>query len=234
MSGLRIKIGLILVAFGSFTLSMPTAHALFGEDVVVLLKLLESQTSELNRLSQLVGVGSDQIELIRSINRGIDETLYQIETVQTIVERAKGLEPRSVRSLAELNDLIESGQATYQLVDRLIELKAKLIDQAVVSAATQSDTSYAMGQEMIQMGSSYQSESAHSSPGRAAQITAASQSAQLMAKGVELQTQSQMIQMQAMQLDLAKTQASREVLSERARTGEFQRLVDRNSKRRRP
>jgi hypothetical protein len=55
------------------------------------------------------------------------------------------------------------------------------------------------------------------SPGRAAQITASAESSQMLSQGVMLQTMAQMTQLQAMNLELQKSEIERNLYSERNR-----------------
>ena len=78
-----------------------------------------------------------------------------------------------------------------------------------------------MGQEMIAAGSDLAVESKTATPGRAAQITAASGAAQMLSQGVALQTLAHIAQLQAMQLELQKTQMERDQYALTARRAYF-------------
>jgi hypothetical protein len=191
--------------------------SIFGEEMGPLLQLVAGQVQEISALAEQLGVAKDQQETLLKLNQGINDTVGQIQSIQALMERAKGLDPSSVRSLSDLNDLLfRANQVKVQLND-LLKLKINLTNQAIGASALQSDTAYRMGQEMTIVGSSLARESEQASPGRAAQITAASNSAQMLAKGVELQTLAQLLQIQAMNLDLQKAQIERDLENERAR-----------------
>jgi hypothetical protein len=196
----------------------PLAHSsIFGEETAVLLNMLSNQLVELQRLSESVGIAKDQQKYLLDINEGIQKTTAQIHTLEIVIERAKGLNPTAIKSLSDLNEAIDQMKGMAGSLDQLVQLKLALSDEAVSSAALQSDTSYTMGQEMVKVGKSLHEESAGASPGRAQQITAAASSSQMVASGVQLQTLAQMVQLQAISLDLQKSQIERQLTQERDR-----------------
>ncbi|OFZ56272.1 MAG: hypothetical protein A2428_15535 [Bdellovibrionales bacterium RIFOXYC1_FULL_54_43] len=191
---------------GCLLLLSATVHAsIFGEENIALLKLVAGQITELERLSETIGVLEDQRNALLEINRGIDKALAQIDAVEEIIIRAQGLEPNSVRDISALNRQIEEMRLLAYRAEEVIQLKIALADLSISQAAIQSETSYKMGQEMIGTGSTLAAESRTASPGRAAQITAAAESSQMMAQGVQLQGMAHLIQLQAETLDLQKT-----------------------------
>ncbi len=182
-----------------------------------LLQLVAGQVSELERLAEQVGIARDQQDLLFKIHEGIGKTVQQIQAIEALVERAQGLDPREVRSLADLNHLLQRAGETKVAVETIIVAKLALADSAVERSALQSDTSYRMGQEMIVAGGDLARESAVASPGRATQISAAADSAQMLGQGVQLQMLSQLIQLMAMTVEFQKEQISRELRAERSR-----------------
>jgi hypothetical protein len=198
------------------------AFALFGEELGPLLQLVSGQVTEIERLSETVGVAKDQMKLLQDLNTGIDRTISQIQSIEQIVQRAQGLDPTAVKSLSDLNDLLSRVKQTKRQVDDLMRTKLNLADQAITQSALQIDTSYKMGQEMLGTGALLARESQTASPGRATQITAASGSAQMLAQGIQLQTLAQMVQLQALTLEFHKAQLQRELDAEQARTALYE------------
>lgn len=217
--------GKVLFLIGLGLAAAPTASAFLGTELGPLLQLVSGQVQELERLTQSVGVARDQVQLLRTLNDGIERTVTQIQTLQTILERSRDLNPREVKSLADLNDLLERAQGTKALIDDLLLVKVDIANQAIARSALQSDTTYRMGEEMVVTGSQLASESQRASPGRANQITAAASSAQMLSQGVELQTMSQMVQLQALLLEFQKSQVEREVRTEKLRQAQFERQL---------
>lgn len=191
------------------------ALAFLGSEMVPLLELVAGQVRELELLSQNIGVTKENIQIVRDLNDGIEKTVAQIHAIESIIERSKGLDPTAIRSLSELNDYLNRSESLKRDTDDVMTTRTGIAENAVAQTAIQTDTTYKMGQEMIVTGSQLATESQNASPGRAAQITAASSSAQMMAQGVELQTLAHLAQVQAMLLDLQKSQIDREVQSRR-------------------
>lgn len=195
-----------------------TAEAsMFGEENISLLKLVVGQIEEIKTMAEQLDVAKDQTKFLSDLNEGIEKVINQIESIQSIIERAKGLDPTNVRSISDLNDLLRKAKNTKVRIEELMLLRSRFAGLAIEQSALQSDTSYKMGQEMIQTGSSLSEESKSASPGRAAQITAATGAAQMLAQGVQLQTLSHLIQLQAMSLELQRTQIERDASTSAAR-----------------
>jgi hypothetical protein len=204
---------LILVAF----LWSTQSHAFLGSEMIPLVQLVGGQITEIERLTENIGVAKDQMATLKELNNGVDRAMSQIYNIQSIIDRAQGLDPTATRSLSDLNDLLSRAQQSKEQIEELMVVKVQLADEAITSSAIQSDTAYKMGQEMVITGTKFAEESKTASPGRANQITAASNSAQMLANGVQLQTMSQMVQLQAMSLEFQKGQVERELQESRMR-----------------
>ncbi|MCC7441305.1 MAG: hypothetical protein IT285_06720 [Bdellovibrionales bacterium] len=212
-----------LIAFAVLVTS--PAQALLGTELGPLLQLVSGQVTEIEKLAENVGVSREQTDLLHRLNRDVDKTVAQIQTLQTLIERAQGLDPRGIRSLSDLNELLRRAKDVQHLLEELLSLKVEIATQAIARSALQSDTSYLMGQEMVATGSRLAQESETAAPGRANQITAAATSAQMLSEGVQLQTMAQMVELQALLLDFQKTQVERELHAEKARRLSFERAL---------
>lgn len=190
--------------------------AFLGTELGPLLQLVAGQVQEIEKLAETVGVAKDQREILIKLNHGIDETISQIQSIQSIIDRAQGLDPRSIRTISELNQYLGRLKEAKRSIDDVLLIKVEASKFAVDSAALQSETTYLMGQEMIATGANLAQESRSASPGRAAQIQAASSSAQMLAKGVELQTLAQIAQLQALSLELERSKLEREIESQKS------------------
>lgn len=200
----------------SFVILFPfRSFAIFGTEMVPLMKLVAGQVLELERLSKIAGASSDQITALKTLNSGIDRTVNQIDAIQAIIDRSQGVDPTSIRSITELNDYLERLGSLKEYADQMMEIRIQAASVAIAQSAVQGDTAYKMGQEMIGTGSVLAQESRQASPGRATQIEAASSSAQMMAKGIELQTMSQLVQLQALSLDLQRSQIEKDLQQRR-------------------
>lgn len=207
-----------------------SALAFLGTELGPLLQLVSGQITEIEKLSESINATRDQTKTLRELNDGIEQAVMQIRNIQAIIERTQGVDPRAVRSLSDLNDLLDRAHQTKQAIDDLMQAKVDLADQAIAGSALQGDTAYRMGQEMVVTGSQLSAESQTASPGRASQIAASANSAQMLATGVELQTLAQLVQLQAMTLDFQKGQVAREIQTEKVRRAAYERQLTLSSK----
>ena len=222
----NVKTATVIIFGLSFCTS---SYALFGAEMVPLMKLVGWQVVEIEKLAQILHASKDQVDAIRALNEGIKKTVEQIESLEVIIDRAQGVDPTAIRSLSDLNDFLERVQSVKQYVDDMMEIRIKAASIAIAQSAVQSDTSYKMGQEMIGTGTQLARESRGASPGRAAQITAAANSADMVAKGVELQNMSQLVQLQAVSLDLQRAQIEKEMVQRKASHGLFMSTLKQNA-----
>ena len=191
--------------------------SIFGEETAVLLNVLANQLTELQKLSDSVGIAKNQRDFLVEINDGVQKTTQQINSIQDVMERVQGVDPTSIRSLSQLNQSIDDLKYASGEIQQLLIYKLTLCDEAVEEAGIQSDTAYRMGQEMADLGAKLSEESKTASPGRAQQISAAAASSQMLAVGVELQTLSHVSQLLAMSLDLQKAQMEKELKLEQTK-----------------
>ncbi len=204
----------------------PDARAAFGLEMGPLLKLVAGQVTEIERLTQQLGVARENQELLFELNRGIDKTVSQIRSVEAVLERAQGLDPQAVRSISELNVYLSRTREAKRVVEEMMELRSEAASIAIQQSALQGETAYLMGQEMMATGASLAHDSRLASPGRAAQITAASSSAQMLAQGVQLQTLSQIAQLQAMQLELFRSQLEQQRIERKQQDDVYRQVVN--------
>ena len=188
-------------------------HAsLFGEENIPLMKLVVGQIVELERLGQAVQIAQNQQDLLAEIHAGVDRAVQQIEAIQEILTRAQGLNPGNVRRMSDLTAMINETKELKYRAEQILTTKMQITDSAIAQSGVQAETSYLMGQEMISTGAQLANESRAASPGRAAQISAAADSAQMLSDGVALQTLAHIAQLTALGVDLQKTRLERELL----------------------
>ena len=167
--------------------------------------------------------------MLLELNHGIEKTVAQIEAVEAVVERAQGLDPSAVRSVSDLNEYLRRTREAKRSVEELMSIHSAAADIAIQQSALQGQTAYLMGQEMAATGAALSVESRNASPGRASQIAAASASASVMSQGVQLQTLSQIAQLQAMQLNLMRAQIELQQQERKAESDAFSRFLDQRS-----
>lgn len=201
----------------SLLFSLQINASIFGEENIPLFRLVAGQIMELQRLAESVGLAKDQIRLLITINEGIERATSQINSMEAILQRAKGLDPKSIKKISDLTNQINELKALKAGVEDLVAIKLLLADQAIAQSALQSETAYKMGQEMIGTGTNLAIEAKTASPGRSAQIAASAQTANMLSQGVMLQTLSQMTQLEAMNLELKKTEMEKNLNIEKSR-----------------
>lgn len=207
-----VKVLLVLFILSGIGMVGPNAEASFlGEETAVLIQMAGNQLSELEKLAETIGIAKEQRDLLLRINEGVYRTTSQIQSIQTIIQRSEGLDPKQVRDLAAINQSISTLKTTSSDLRALLQLKLDLCDEALAASGLQSGTAYQMGQEMERIGALLANESQTASPGRSQQISAAAASAQMLAQGVELQTLSQISQLLAFQVELQRTQLQKEL-----------------------
>lgn len=189
--------------------SHPLEASIFGEENIALMKLVFGQISELEKLTEAIGVAKENRDLLIEINQGINKVTDQLNAIDEIVRRSGRLDPTSIRRISDITNLINDAKSLSRDADALVSAKLMLTNEAILTSSIQSETAYSVGHEMIKTGSRYSEESRTASPGRAAQISAAASSAQMMATGTLLQTMSQMTQLQAIDLDFKKSEMER-------------------------
>jgi len=227
------RIALTTATLALLLLQATTARAFLGTELGPLMQLVAGQVQELERLAQNVGLAQDQLQLLHDLNQGIDKTVAQIQTLHQIIDRTQGLNTSSVKSIADLNELLERAKGTKDLIDDLLFVKLRIADQAIDRSSVQSETAYRMGQEMVLTGSQLAAESRDASPGRSAQISAASSSAQMLSQGVQLQTLAQVTELQALMLEFQKSALQKQLIEERARRAQVVRQLSIRPRRKR-
>ncbi|MCM0604478.1 MAG: hypothetical protein KA715_00135 [Xanthomonadaceae bacterium] len=212
-------------------LNASLSFAFFGAEEIQLAQMITNQLTELKTLTELVGVSSQQTQVLLEINSGVEKTIQTLRTLESLVKRAEGVSTKPIQNLSELNSAISEAKMIKEELITILNLKLSLIDQSVAEAAIQSDTSNRMGQEMIKLGNYYSGEVQSASPGRAAQLSAANLTHHTLSLGVMMQTLAQIAQIQAMQLDLMKNAASRDINAQVSQRTILSRQLSQTSKR---
>lgn len=92
-----------LVASLVFT---PTARAdLFGGDVVVLVKILAEQIKQYYQLKNIISNGKGQLDLLRNINAGIDNSMSLIKTLPIKDEKVWAEIARFEQAINQIRDV---------------------------------------------------------------------------------------------------------------------------------
>jgi hypothetical protein len=96
--------------------------AFLGTEMGPLLQLVAGQVQEIEQLTAAVSVAQQNQDTVLELNRGIDQAVNQLQSLQAIVERAQELDPSSVRSISDLNDLIRRVKSTKSQLNEVIQI----------------------------------------------------------------------------------------------------------------
>ena len=124
-----MRVTIIFLALMSSTMANAS---IFGEETLALLKLVGGQAIELERLADVVGVAKDQRDLLIKLNDGIETGVRQIEAIQAIIERAKGLDPTAVSRISDLTRQIEDVKEIHARTEEVVALKLTLFAASLI------------------------------------------------------------------------------------------------------
>lgn len=214
---------LILVLF--MMLPGISKASIFGEETVVLVKMLANQLIELERLAENVGLSRERRDMLEYLNRGVEQATQQIAAIDSVINRAQGLSPGNVKRIADLNSLFERAKSVQAKIGAMEAVKLDVAESAVAQSALQADTSYKMGQELIGLGAELSREAQKASPGRATQITATTTTTQMISQGVLLQSLAQQTEILAILLELARSKRAEAIAREEQNRGFYLRQL---------
>jgi hypothetical protein len=171
-------------------LAVPARADMFGGDVAMLVQILANALQQLVELKSIVDNGKDNIELLRDINRGINDSLNLIRTI------APDSDPGLYKDWDKVSEALNKVQNIYGIAaeskDAVVQ---KDTDQAIAEAISLNNSVYKYSKEIDEIGELIKAESHAVSPGGAAKLTAQS-------LGVMLNVQNQMLRTQATGLKL--------------------------------
>lgn len=188
-------ITLILV----FTLSFkPQARAdMFGGDLVYLAQILANAIKQLVELKNMVQNGKDQLELVRDINRGINDSLNLARTVYP------NMDPGLYKDWENVNDALTKLQTIYGIVTDSSQAQIyRNTDQQVAEAVTLNNDVYKYTQEIDELSEVIKAYSHQTSPGGAQKLTAQTLGVMLQVMNQTLRTQATGLKLQAQSMAL--------------------------------
>ncbi len=174
----------------------PQARAdLFGGDVAVLAQILANALQQLAQLRNILQTGRDNVDLIRDINRGINDSLNIIRTV------SPNTDPGLYRDWEKVSDALNKLETVYGItVDSHDRKVQKDTDQSVAEAVALNNTIYKYTKAIDEIGEMIKSQSHSVSPGGAAKLTAQSLGVMLNLQNEMLRTQATGLKLQAQAL----------------------------------
>ena len=171
---------------------------MFGGDVVVLTQILAQAIQQLVQLKQIFNEGKDSLDLLRDINRGINDSLNLVRTAYPDVN------PGIYRDWDRIEQAINGVQNIYGVVpaspDATIQRDT---DQNIAEAITLNNSIYKYTRDIDVIGEQIKQYSHAASPGGAQKLTAESlgvilnvmnQGLRAQATGLKIQAQSLALQ----------------------------------------
>jgi hypothetical protein len=176
----------------------PSAHAdLFGGDVAVLTQILANAIQQLAQLKNLLDTGRDNLDLIRDINRGINDSLGLIRTI------SPNSDPGLYKDWDKVSDALTKLETIYGIAIESKDVKVQQdTDQAVAEAVSLNNTLYKYTKQIDEIGELIKAQSHAVSPGGASKLTAQSLGVMLNLQNEMLRTQATGLKLQAQALAL--------------------------------
>lgn len=187
----KYTLGALILAL---SLSARPARADFwGADIPILLEILANAVKQLMQLQQALNTARSQLEFIRQINRGINDSISLIRVVYP------NFNPTLYQEWNRIQGAVAGVTNVYGVVpesrDKQVQGDA---DKSVAEAIVMNNEIAKYTKQMADLSEQLKSQSQVASPGRAQQLTAASlaaliqlttQSVKAQAAGVKLQAQ---------------------------------------------
>jgi hypothetical protein len=192
---LKKIIAVVLVCTLSFR---PQARAdMFGGDLVYLAQILANALKQLVELKNMVQNGKDQLDLIRDINRGINDSLNLARTVYP------NIDPGLYKDWENVNDALNKLQTIYGIVSDSSQARVyRDTDQQIAEAVTLNNDVYKYTQEIDELSEVIKAYSHQTSPGGAQKLTAQTLGVMLQVMNQSLRTQATGIKLQAQSMAL--------------------------------
>ncbi len=185
------KIISIFVA-ASLVVSTPAKADMFGGDVAVLLQILANALKQYIELKNIVENGRDQLDLVREINRGINDSLRLARTIDP------NIDPGIYKDWQNAGDALAKLQSIYGIVTNSPDSRVYSdTDQNVAEAVTLNNDIYKYTQNIDELGEAIKDFSHDVSPGGAQKLTAQTLGVMLQVMNQSLRTQATGLKLQA-------------------------------------
>ncbi len=171
------------------------AHAIWGGDIPFLIQILANAVKQLTELRAILGTSRNQLDLIREINRGINDSMNMIRTTFPHVD------PTIYREWDRLQVAIQGIEQIYGSVPVSVESRPQQdTDTTVAEAITLNNQIYKYTKDIDDIGEQIKRYSRVVSPGGAQKLTAQSMGVMLTVMNQSLRTQATGLKLQAQAL----------------------------------
>ena len=182
----RIVIALISLCL----IPVPARCDMFGGDVAVLMQILANAIKQLYELENIIQNGRDTLDLMRDINRGVNDSLRVVDSMSPY------LDPGLYKDLRNIAGVIEHLRSVYGVpAPSPNEPIQSNTDQVIAESINMNNDMYAYAKNLDQISERIKSYSHDASPGGAVKLTA-----QTLAVVVQVMNQQMRIQGQALKL----------------------------------
>lgn len=186
---------LLLIIFLCMSFSIQVRADMFGADVAVLAQILSNAIQQLAQLRAMVSSGQDSLDLMREINRGINDSLNMARTVG--INPDAGIYGDLQKGNAALSQILSIYGESVRSQDQAVQIDA---DQSVAEAISSGNAIYEYTKEIDALGEEIKAQSHDVSPGGAAKLTAQSLGVLLHVQNEGLRTQARILKLQAQAL----------------------------------
>ncbi|MCX6126591.1 MAG: hypothetical protein NTV34_17805 [Proteobacteria bacterium] len=167
----------------------------FGGDVIILGQILSNAVQQLYQLMAIVNSTRDNLQFVKDINRGINDSLNMVQTMRANVSTGiyddwKRPDIAKQKLAAIYGNAVESKVAQIQ----------RNIDQGVAEAVAQNNAAYEQAEKLDRIGEQIKAASHGVSPGGAQKLTAESLGVLLHTMNESLRTQATSVKLQAQSL----------------------------------
>lgn len=181
---------LILATLASFPKKL---YAFFGiGENLMLAKILVENIKQLIEIKKIVEAGEDTFKLIDDINRGINDALRLLETIN------RAANPGTFYQIKDLSDLKSLVLELYGNVPEGMYSKAQIVhDLTVAESFEMHNQLYDYAKQLDEAGEAMKAEANSASPGRAQKLVSQNQGALLQALAQLQRNQAQIIKLLA-------------------------------------
>lgn len=183
---------LSLIIATSIFLSPQAKADIWGADVAVLMEILANAVKQYIELKNIVENGRDQLDLIREINRGVNDSLRLAQTINP------NIDPGIYKDWQNAGDALAKLQSIYGIVTNSPDSRVYSdTDQNVAEAVTLNNDIYKYTQNIDELGEAIKDYSHDVSPGGAQKLTAQTLGVMLQIMNQSLRTQATGLKLQA-------------------------------------
>lgn len=190
------KLGTVVLCLGLLTPNYSHA-SIFGEEDGILLQILANALQQLAQLKQILQNGEDSLNLFRDINKGINNSLAQINSIAPYIN--SGL----YGDLGGLTDILKKIQGIYGEANNSPEQTIyQNTDQTIAEAITMNNSIYDYTKNLDQIGEEIKQYSHEVSPGGAQKLTAQTLGVMIHVMNQQLRAQATGLKLSAQQMAL--------------------------------